>query len=112
MPNKQFSVCDHEEGNFYIYDSYDILNAACVPVSPKAALRFNKISVKFNHGIFGDLMQAWKLYVACTAISLVLGFVFLILLCTCVGLLTWFIFLALITTLIVIGSLLLVHIHH
>ena len=56
LPNNEYSDCKLKEGDFYIYDSYDILGAACVPLAPKAALRFNKISVKFNHGVFGDLM--------------------------------------------------------
>ena len=111
LPNNEFSDCKYKADDFFVYDSYDILNAACVPLSPKAALRFNKISVKFNHGVFGDLMQSWWLYAYCSAISLVLGFVFLVLLCVCAKLLTWFIFIALSTTLMSIGAMLFVHLY-
>lgn len=56
-------------------------------------------------------MHAWGLYALCTGVSLILGFVFLILLCACAGFLTWFIFITLSSTLFLIGSMLFVHLY-
>ena len=112
LPNKQFANCTHQEGTFYVYDSYDLLGASCVPLSPKAALRFNKIGMKINHGLVGDLMESWYLFIFCSIFALVLGLVFLILMCCAGGCVAWLLLLGLVATLLLFGVLIFINVYH
>ncbi len=48
-----------------------------MPLSPKTALEFNKISAKIDHGTIGDLIHAYPLFIYCSLIALVFSITFL-----------------------------------
>ncbi len=89
-----------------------MLDAACVPLSPKAALIFNKVSIKFNHGLIGDMVESRWLFVECSAIALGLGFLFLFMLCLCAGVIAWLLVFGLFITFLLFGILLLVNLYY
>jgi hypothetical protein len=103
LPNKQFADCKYLKGKFYIYDSYPLLNTVCVPLSPKPALLFNRVSSKFDHGLIGDMTDAVGLFGWCTLIALGLSLVFLLLICLCTSLITWVMVVALAAVFISFG---------
>ena len=97
LPNKQVSSCVPKSEVFWAYDSYPVLNMACAPLSPKTSLFFFRVSSKINHGVAGDLLESWKVFMYVAFISLGVALVFLIL-TRCCG--KWIvIILAIITTL-------------
>ena len=78
FPNEQFSSCEYKENEFWVYDSYPVLNLMCVPVAPKTALHFFKISSQINHGVIGDILDAKVIFFYCGLISLIISLVFLV----------------------------------
>ena len=79
FPNDEVTSCDYKKGETWIYDSYPVLNLVCSPLAPKTSLNFFKISSKINHGMVGDLMEAWPTLCYCALIALAASIIFLIL---------------------------------
>lgn len=105
LPNNEFPTCQVDNENFFAYDSYGILNLVCVPLAPKAALLFNKVSKRFDVGVVGDMLEAIKLFGWGALIALGASLVFIILIYCCTTLVTWVMLLALAVTFIAAGSL-------
>lgn len=76
LPNNQFSGCDEASG-LVVYDSYRATRAVCTPVSPKAALLFNKISSRFHLGSLEDLTTALPLFGWTALIAIGISLLFL-----------------------------------
>ena len=104
LPNKQFSSCKVDMENFFAYDSYLLLDIVCVPLAPKAALLFNKVSSKFGDGVVGDLIESVKLFFIATAISLAASLLFLVLICCCTSIVTWLLLITMALTFLAFGS--------
>lgn len=105
LPNKEFHNCEVDNENFYAYDSYGILNLVCVPLTPKAALMFNKVSKKFNTGVAGDIKEAMGLFGWGALIALGASLAFIILIYCCTTLIAWVLLLTLALTFIAAGAL-------
>lgn len=88
------------------------MDTVCVPKTPKASLLFNKVSSKFDHGVVGDMTEAYSLFGYCALIALGISLVFLILICMCTSLISWILILALFGVLLSFGALILVNIHY
>ena len=82
-----------------------------MPLAPKAALLFNKISAKLDHGAIGDMTDGIRLYAWCALIALGLSLLFLILICLCTGLITWILLIALVVALISFGVFIIVNLY-
>lgn len=104
LPNDQFHDCTVNNETFFAYDSYDIMNLVCVPLAPKAALMFNKVSGKFDNGVIGDMIQAIKLFGWGALIALGASLLFLILIFCCTSFVTWVLLLSLALTFIASGA--------
>jgi hypothetical protein len=104
LTNEQFSSCKVDMTNLFAYDSYPILDIVCVPLAPKAALLFNKVSSQFGDGVIGDLMESVKLFGIATAISLAASLIFLVLICCCTSIVTWLLLFAMAITFLAFGS--------
>jgi hypothetical protein len=108
LPNKQISSCKYKKGDFWIYDSYALLGLVCVPLAPKTALNFYRISSNINHGVVGDILDSAKLLLYCALISLALSFVYLILTRFCGKFIVWSMGILLTIMLIISGILIFV----
>ncbi len=112
LANEEFKDCKNEKGKFYIYDTYPVLNAFCVPLSPKPALLFNKVSNKFDHGTIGDITDAKWLFTYCALIALGISLLFLILICMCTTLITWILVIGLGLTFILFGVMIILNLYY
>ena len=88
------------------------METVCVPRAPKASLLFNKVSSRFDHGVIGDMTDAYGLFGACALFALLVAIVFMILICLCTSLITWILILALIVVLLLFGALILFNVYH
>lgn len=104
LPNEEFSTCQVNMDTFFAYDSYPILDIICVPLAPKAALLFNKVSSKFGDGVIGDLMESIRLFGIATAISLAASLIFLVLICCCTTIVTWLLLITMALTFLAFGG--------
>lgn len=104
LPNSEFHNCKVDNEKFFAYDSYGIMNLVCVPLAPKAALLFNKVSSKFGNGIIGDITEAMGLFGWGSLIALGASLIFLILILCCTSLITWILLLTLALTFFAAGS--------
>jgi hypothetical protein len=105
--NNEFSNCEggnFDKGGLHFYDSYPVLNTVCVPMAPKPALLFNKVSAKFDHGVIGDMTDATSLFGWCALISLGVSLLFLVLVCLCTTLIAWILLLSLCVVFISFGA--------
>lgn len=111
-PNDQFASCQYFPHQFYIYDSYNVMNTVCAPLNPKSGLIFNRVSAKFDNGSVGDMAYALPLFgwTALTAIGLSL--IFLIVITCCTTLITWFLLVLLALAFFTVGSLIVVSYTH
>ena len=109
LPNVQFPTCQVDNQNMFAYDSYGVQNLVCVPLSPKAALMFNKVSKRFDVGVIGDMVEAIKLFMYSALIALAASLVFVILIYCCTTLVTWVMLLALAATFIAAGILIILN---
>ena len=57
-------------------------------------------------------MEGWYLFIICTVISLVLGFVFLMMMCCCAGLVAWLLLFGLVLTFITFGVAVLLNVYY
>lgn len=105
LPNNEITSCAVDNKNMFAYDSYDILNLVCVPLQPKAALIFNKVSAKLGGGVVGDISEAMNLYIMSAIIALSASLIFLILVFCCTYLVTWALLLSMAATFIATGAL-------
>lgn len=78
LPNVQVPSCQYGP-NFYVYDSYKAVRNVCVPLSPKAALLFNKVNNKFSLGLLEDIAEAVPIFGWVALIALGVGLIVLIL---------------------------------
>ena len=104
LPNNEFHSCKVDNEHFFAYDSYDLLDLVCIPLAPKAALLFNKVSGRFEHGIVGDMVKAFGLLTWGAMIALAASLVFLILILCCTSLTTWALLLTLALTFFASGA--------
>ena len=109
LPNNEFSNCKFKDNDFYIYDNYPVLNTVCVPLSPKAALLFNHVSAKFDHGIIGDMRDALPLFGWSVLIALGASILFLVIVMCCTSLITWLLMITLGLVFITFGTLIIVN---
>lgn len=77
LPNAQFSTCRHAPG-FDIYDSYAAVRKVCVPLSPKAALLYNKVTARYDLGLAEDLRLALPLITRTVVFTVALGIALLL----------------------------------
>ena len=104
LPNKEFKNCKVDNENFFAYDSYSLMMNVCIPLAPRAALAFNKVSKKFNNSIIDDIVNAIGLYGWVGLIALGSSLVFLIIIFCCTSLSTWLLLFSLALTFIVSGT--------
>lgn len=109
LPNKQFPTCVVDNENFFAYDSYGVMNLVCVPLTPKAALVYNKVSKRFDIGVVGDMLQAIKLFGYGALIALGASLIFVLLIYCCTTLVTWTMLIALAATFIAAGILIILN---
>ena len=109
LTNKQYLNCNHNDpkSDFYIYDSYTVLNKFCAPASPKPALLFNELNAKIYNGDFGDVIKALPIFGWCALVAFGLSLIYLILLTCCTRPITWLLMVSISILLIAFGSLLL-----
>lgn len=104
-PNEQVSSCRFVPHQFYIYDSYNVMNVVCAPLSPKAGLMFNRVSAKFDNGDIGDMAYALPLFGWAALTALGLSLLFLVVITFCTSLITWFLLTLLGLSFFAIGAL-------
>ena len=107
LPNKQFENCKYESGKFWVYDTYEFLGTICVPLQPKTALHFYKISSKINHGMVGDIQDSKVLFLYVFLIALAMSLVFMVFTRFCGTFVMWVLTVVTILVLILGGILLL-----
>lgn len=73
LPNREFSNC----GGLTVYDSYVATRSVCTPLSPKAALLFNKVSSRFSLGDLEDLRTSVPLFLWTAGFSILISLIFL-----------------------------------
>jgi hypothetical protein len=112
LVNNQITSCKYKKDEFWIYDTYPLLGIICVPLSPKTALHFYRISSKINHGVIGDIMDARKLFLYCALISLGFSLIYLILTRFCGKFIVWLMGILLVIILFVSGILIFVTYHY
>lgn len=72
LPNKEFSSCRYGP-EFSVYDSYAAVRKVCVPLSPKAALLFNKVAARFDLGLAEDFRLSYPILLRTVGFAVVLG---------------------------------------
>lgn len=72
LPNEQFAGCRHG-GGFSVYDSYAAARKVCVPLSPKAALLFNRVAASYRLGLAEDVRLAFPLFVRVAVFAVLLS---------------------------------------
>ena len=72
LPNQQFAACK-QSPDFAIYDSYAALRRVCVPLSPKAALIFNKVAARYRLGLAEDLRLLFPLFARVAVFAVLLS---------------------------------------
>ena len=110
--NNEFSSCNYKKGEFWVYDTYPLMGLVCVPLSPKTALNFYRISSKINHGMVGDIMDSGKLLLYCGLIALALSLVYLILTRFCGKFIVWIVGILVVLLLIISGIMIFVTYHY
>ncbi len=88
-----------------------MFDIACVPLSPKTALEYNKISAKIDHGKIGDLIHAYPLLIYCALIALLLSLVFLLVVWFLGSIIAYVLIIALSVTFLFMGSVILITIY-
>lgn len=111
--NNQFSSCQYDPHvGFYIYDSYSVMNTVCTPLSPKAALMFNRVSSKIDNGDLGDMAYALPLFGWSALSALGMSLVFLIIITCCTTLVTWFLVIGSGFVFIAVGVLIIISVYY
>lgn len=75
LPNQHFASCAHSS-DFSVHDSYAAVRNVCVPLSPKAALLFNKVAARYRLGLAEDLRLLLPLLVRVAVFAFLLSLVF------------------------------------
>lgn len=104
LKNKQFDSCEVDNENFFAYDSYNLLDLICIPLAPKAALTFNKVSAKLDFGAIGDLKQAAELLGWGAGITLAASLCFIVLIFFCTSIVTWLLMITMMLTFLATGA--------
>ena len=110
-PNNEVQSCKFKKDVLHFYDSYPVLNSFCVPLAPKPALLFNKVSNKFDHGVIGDMTDGVSAFGWCALVALGISLVFLLLIVCCTSIMTWILFIGLAVSLIVFGAFIIYNIY-